>query len=268
MKIALRGTAEKVVAVAIIALALLGVVLAFSQGRTLDVEFMADSLPILFEAARLTLFVTAVGFTTGMAIGFFVGWLRTSKHLPARGPASVWVEAIRGTPLFVQILFLFSLLGFYVPQLPNRLLITGVVALTINTSGYQAEIFRGGLQSVSAGQVEAARALGMRYWMMMRTIVLPQALRLVTPPLTNEFIALLKASSLLFVLGVQELTYVGRILSFGGNLFEVYALVIMIYLIMTVPLAKAVVWLERRYRIPGLGIQQEAPRGAAVGTRP
>ncbi len=136
-------------------------------------------------------------------------------------------------------------------------MLTGFVTLTLNTSAYQAEIYRAGLQSVAAGQVEAAKAVGLGYWRSMRCVILPQAVRIVVPPLTNEYISLTKASALLFFIGLRELTYRGRVLSFGGNLLEVYMMVVALYLLMLVPLSKVVGWLERKYRIPGMGVREE-----------
>lgn len=255
-----QQTAEKAGAVILVGGLIFGLVYALNQNRPLDLAFMGRTYPTLLEGAALTLGITVLSYLTGMGLGFVFGWMRTSKWRPLRGISGGWVEAIRGTPLFVQLLFLFSVLSFYVPTVPSRLAITAFLVLSLNTSAYQAEIFRAGLQSVAAGQVEAAQSVGLGYWGAMRTVILPQAIRLVVPPLTNEFIALLKASSLLFFIGFRELTYQGRILSFGGNLLEVYTMVILIYLVLTVPLAKAVSWLERRYEIPGLGFRPE--RGA------
>ena len=254
---------EKIGAVAIVVGVLFGISYMLNESRPLDFAYMGERFPILLDAVQVSLFVTVLAYLCGMAIGFFMGWLRTSKRRALRGVASIWVEAIRGTPLFVQIFFLFYVIGYFAPRLDNRALLTGILALMLNTSGYQTEVFRGGLQSVAAGQVEAAKGIGLSYWRSMQHVIFPQALRLVVPPLTNEFIALLKSSSLLFFIGVQELTYRGRILSFGGNLLEVYTMVFAIYLMITVPLGKVVNLLERRYRIPGLGLQKEtrvAPR--------
>lgn len=252
---------EKVAAVILIVIVMGGLLFALNQNRLLNLAFMEQTLPILLEAAKLTISITVLAYAVGMGVGFLFGWMRTSKRRVLQSVAAGWIEAIRGTPLFVQLLFLFALLSFYTPTLAFRLLITGFLALMLNTSAYQAEIFRGGLQSVAAGQIEAAKSIGLGYWGAMRSVILPQAVRLVVPPLTNEFIALLKASSLLFVIGIAELTYQGRILSFGGNTIEVYTMMILIYLSMTVPLARAVTWLEQRYRIPGLGFQQERAPG-------
>ena len=169
-----------------------------------------------------------------------------------------YVAAIRGTPLFVQIVFVSSVLVIRFSSLdPNQLaLIAGLVALTANTGGYQSEIFRAGIQTVHTGQVEAARAIGFSRWKAMRHVVLPQALRLVIPPLTNEYIGLLKASSLLLVIGIVELTEIGRREAFfQGKPFESFAIVTGLYLLITVPVSKIVEYIERRLRVPGLGIQ-------------
>jgi polar amino acid transport system permease protein len=203
-----------------------------------------------------------------------IGWTGT-KYL-GRRVGDAYVEIIRGTPLFVQILFAWSILVVNFPGIfasPTSVAFTaGLVALTANTAGYQAEIFRAGLQTVHSGQVEAARALGFTRLGAMRHIVLPQALRLIVPPLTNEYIGLFKASTLLFILGVtNEITFVANREAFSGHVFEIFAMITAIFLLITVVLAKVVQSLEARFRIPGLGIQQtrrDRPRPpAAVGPK-
>ncbi|OGS51293.1 MAG: hypothetical protein A3K65_02710 [Euryarchaeota archaeon RBG_16_68_12] len=258
---------EKAGAVALVVAIALGLLYALNRNEPLDLGFMGENYRALLEGAVLTLLVTGAAYFSGMALGFLFGWLRTSKRRILRGLSAGWVEALRGTPLFVQLLFLYNVLLYYLPTMESRLIVTGFLALLLNTSAYQAEIFRAGLQSVAAGQVDAARSIGLTYWGAMRTVILPQAVRIVVPPLTNEGISLLKASSLLFYIGVQELTYEGRILTFGGKLVETYLMVTAIYLAMTVPLSKVVAWLERRYRIPGLGLQQEVGGRPARGAR-
>src|SRR5438309_2171059 len=168
-----------------------------------------------------------------------------------------FVEIIRGTPLYVQILFASSFFIVFLPQYASEGILIGIIALAINTGGYQAEIFRAGLQTVHSGQVEAARALGFSRLGAMRHVILPQALRLIVPPLTNEYIGLFKASTLVFILGVQtEITFVANKNAFAGHVFEIFAIVTGIFLLITVVLAKVVQALESRFRIPGLGIQQ------------
>jgi polar amino acid transport system permease protein len=147
------------------------------------------------------------------------------------------------------------------PELdPNTIaFVAGLLAMTANTGGYQSEIFRAGIQTVHSGQVEAARAIGFSRWGAMRHVILPQALRLVIPPLTNEYIGLLKASSLLLVIGIVELTEIGRRESFfQGKPFESFAIVTALYLLITVPVSKVIQYVERRYGIPGLGVHQVA----------
>lgn len=255
--------------------------------------YVAESFPIFLEATQVTLYVTSLSFAGGMVIGFLVGWARTARATTIRKllsdrrriaakPGTEWahrlslvslvassgvkyslrrvadgyVELMRGTPVAVQIMFVWSILLVDYPRLTQLALIAGILALTINTGGYQGEIFRAGLQTVHSGQVEAARALGLSRWGTMRTVVLPQALRLIIPPLTNEYIGLLKVSSLLTVIGVNELTTVGRREAFASfQIFEVFAILVAIYFLITVPLSKAVGYVERRYRIPGLGVQ-------------
>jgi len=175
--------------------------------------------------------------------------------------ADAYVAIIRGTPLFVQIIFAWSAIITYYPRMDLTLqgLFAGILALTANTGGYQSEIFRAGISTVHSGQVEAARAIGLTRWGAMRNVILPQALRLVIPPLTNEYIGLLKASSLMVVVGaVTELTTFGRREAFiSFHVFEAFALVTGIYLLITVPVSKVVERIERRYRVPGLGVQQD-----------
>jgi polar amino acid transport system permease protein len=173
------------------------------------------------------------------------------------------VEIIRGTPLYVQILFASSFFIVFLPQYATEGILIGIVALAINTGGYQAEIFRAGLQTVHSGQIEAARAIGFSRLKAMRYVVLPQALRLIIPPLTNEYIGLFKASTFLFVLGVRtEISYIAQHEGFAGDVFEIFAMVTAIFLAITVTLSFVVQALERRFRIPGLGIQQvKLPRG-------
>lgn len=261
-----------------------------------DFGWAVDHLPGFLNAMQLTFYVTTVAFGAGLSIGFLLGWARTARWIPldkivrdrerlreegtplvaarirtiplillsmvkylVRRIGDAYVEIIRGTPIFVQIVFIWSILLVNYPRLEQKELLAGLIALTANTGGYQSEIFRAGLQTVHSGQVEAGRAIGLSRWGAMRHIVLPQALRLIIPPLTNEYIGLLKVSSLLIVIGVSELTGYARNLAFTSfKIFEVFAVVTAIYLLITVPVSKIVQYFELRYRIPGLGIQEPA----------
>ncbi len=264
----------------------------------LNEQYMSTRYVDYLRAAEVSLYVTTISYFLGMGIGFILGWARSVRTVslakvidvhrrsytaaadgghPAGLPvaaillygvkyyvkriADAYVAIIRGTPLFVQIIFAWSVIITYYPRMDLTLqgLLAGILALTANTGGYQSEIFRAGITTVHSGQIEAARAIGLTRWGAMRHIILPQAVRLVIPPLTNEYIGLLKASSLVVVVGaVTELTTFGRREAFiNFRVFEAFALVTGIYLLITVPVSKVVEWVERRYRVPGLGIQQD-----------
>jgi len=295
-----------VVAAAVVtigAIAYLADVLALRWG--LNVAYISASYPGYLKAAWISVYVTTISYVLGMGIGFALGWVRSTQARPlvkvlaarrseaaaataadggrsdrlflgtlvlygfkyyVHRAADAYVAIIRGTPLLVQIVFVWSAVIVYFPRLDPLLqgLLSGIIALTANTGGYQSEIFRAGIHTVHSGQVEAARAMGLSRWGAMRYVVLPQAIRLVIPPLTNEYIGLLKASSLLIAVGsIAELTTYGRFEAFHtAHVFEAFALVSGIYLLITVPASKLIEWFDRRFRVPGLGIQ--APQTARV----
>ena len=159
----------------------------------------------------------------------------------------MYVELVRGTPLLMQIYFLY----FVLPALHVSLnpLLSGVVALSLNAAAYISEIFRAGIESIDVGQMEAARALGLDYRAAMRWIILPQTMRRVLPPLTNEAVALLKDSSLVSVVGVTELMRQGKeIAANTGSATTLYLGVAALYLAMTLPLTWLVRRLEQRWQ--------------------
>ena len=182
-------------------------------------------------------------------IGLIVGVARISHVRLLRMLAEVYVEFFRGTPLLVQI-FLFY---FALPVLTGQRIdpfIAAISACGINSGAYVAEIFRAGIQSVDDGQMEAGRSLGMTWLQTMRYIIVPQAFKRVIPPLGNEFIAMLKDSSLVSVIGFEELTRRGQLIiakTYGS--FEIWMSVAVIYLVMTLTISRFVAYLERRYRV-------------------
>jgi polar amino acid transport system permease protein len=189
--------------------------------------------------------------------------MRISRRLAARGVALLYIWLFRGTPFLVQVVFWF----FALPQLwpgwapwDGQLTAfqTAILALAINEGAYMTEIMRAGIQSVDSGQMEAARSLGMHYRLAMRRIILPQALRVVIPPTGNEFIAMLKNSSLVSFISVSELFLVAK-LQYSSSLKYVEWLIIVSiwYLVLTTIASIAQAWLEGRYAAPGTG----APSG-------
>ncbi len=184
-----------------------------------------------------------------MLIGMFVGIARLSNTWIIKTLAAVYVDFIRGTPLLVQIFLIYFALPLIVGQRIDPF-IAAITACSINSGAYVAEIFRGGIQSIDKGQMEAGRSLGMTWGQTMRHIILPQAFKRIIPPLGNEFIAMMKDSSLVSVIGFEELTRRGQLIiarTYGS--FEIWLSVAFIYLIMTFTISRLVDYLERRYKI-------------------
>lgn len=215
----------------------------------MNFELMVQAMPLLLTGAVVTVKITALSVFLGILIGLFVGIARISTYKIVHLAAAVYVDFLRGTPLLVQIFLVY----FALPVLTGQRIdpfIAAIAACSINSSAYVAEIFRAGIQSIDAGQMEAGRSLGMTWTQTMRYIIVPQAARRVIPPLGNEFIALLKDSSLVSVIGFEELTRRGQlIIARTYASLEIWICVAIIYLVMTVSISRLVAWLERRYKI-------------------
>ena len=210
---------------------------------------MVQAMPLLLTGAAVTVQITALSVLLGIIIGLFVGIARISTYRVIHLIAAVYVDFLRGTPLLVQIFLVYFALPVVTGQRIDPF-IAAIAACSINSSAYVAEIFRAGIQSIDAGQMEAGRSLGMSWLQTMRYIIVPQAARRVIPPLGNEFIALLKDSSLVSVIGFEELTRRGQlIIARTYASLEIWLCVAIIYLAMTVSISRLVAWLERRYKI-------------------
>lgn len=172
-----------------------------------------------------------------------------ASHDGLRMLATVYVDFTRGTPLLVQIFLIY----FALPTLTGQRIdpfVAAITACSFNSGAYVAEIFRSGIQSIDKGQMEAGRSLGMSWMQTMRYIIVPQAFKRVIPPLGNEFIAMLKDSSLVSVIGFEELTRRGQlIIASTYTPFEIWLAVACIYLMMTFVISRLVDFLERRYRV-------------------
>ena len=210
---------------------------------------MVQAMPLLLTGAAVTVQITALSVLIGIIIGLFVGIARISTYRVVHLIAAVYVDFLRGTPLLVQIFLVYFALPVVTGQRIDPF-VAAIAACSINSSAYVAEIFRAGIQSIDAGQMEAGRSLGMSWLQTMRYIIVPQAARRVIPPLGNEFIALLKDSSLVSVIGFEELTRRGQlIIARTYASLEIWLCVAIIYLVMTVSISRLVAWLERRYKI-------------------
>ena len=230
-------------------------------------DLYAQVLQTLIKGIGITIFVTLVAFSLACAAGLGLALMALSRSIVLRQTARVWVEVIRGIPIIVLLLYVAFVLA---PALviawnwvtaplgfePWRtrdfpLLWRAVIALTIAYSSFLSEIFRAGLQSVDKGQIEAASALGLNRRQRFRHIVFPQAFRTILPPLGNDFVAMVKDSSLVSVLGVSDITQLGKVMAAGNfRYFETYNVVALVYLTMTITLSLALRRVERRLRGP------------------
>lgn len=212
-----------------------------------DLQLVLDSLPLLAMGALVTVEITAVAVSLGVMIGLFVGIAELSRYGYLRIPAKLYVDFIRGTPLLVQIFIIYFALPVIIGARIEPF-VAAVAACSINSGAYVAEIFRSGIQSIDKGQTEAGRSLGMNWTQTMVTIIIPQAFRRIIPQLGNEFIAMLKDSSLVSVIGFEELTRKGQLIiaSTYGSL-EIWSTVAVIYLVMTLSISRFVSYLEKRF---------------------
>lgn len=214
-------------------------------------DIIERSLPFLLLGAWMTLRLTTISIGLGIVIGTFVGIARISKAKVISYLAAAYVDFLRGTPLLVQIFIVYmglpQILGFPIPPY-----VAAISAMSVNSGAYVAEIVRAGIQSIHRGQMEAARSLGMTYVQAMRYIILPQAFRRIVPPLGNEFIALLKDSSLVSVIAMEELVRKGQIV-IGRTFrpFEIWIMVALMYLVMTLSISRLVTVTEKKLHVPG-----------------
>ena len=212
----------------------------------MDWNVIINNFPLLLQGALVTVEITAMSVGCGFLIGLLVALAGLSRFTIVRLLSKCYVDVIRGTPLLVQIFLIY----FALPMLTGQRVdpfIAAVTACSINSGAYVSEIFRAGIQSIDKGQMEAGRSLGLSWVQTMRYIIMPQAFRAIIPPLGNEFIAMLKDSSLVSVIGFEELTRRGQlIIAKTYASFEIWGAVAIIYLVMTVSISQLVGYLERK----------------------
>lgn len=217
---------------------------------------MQDYLQGIIIAAKgipITLVISLVAVLLGLVVGLIIAIARRSRFKVLRGLGTIYVDILRGTPLLVQVL----ILAYGIPQLISSTLhvsfhwehfiLVGFIACGINSSAYMAEIIRSGLQAVDIGQTEAARSLGLSSRQTMRYTIVPQAFKIIVPALGNEFITLIKETSILCMVGIVEVTRQGQLwASQSFKFFPAYIGVAVVYLIMTLTLSRVVNYIERR----------------------
>ncbi len=236
----------------------------------------AQVLDTLSKGIAITVMVTLVAYAGACLIGLGLALAQMSRWVVLRQVARLYVEVMRGIPIIVLLLYVAfvlapALVGFWnwatgplgVEPMRTRdlpLLWRAVIALTLAYASFLAEVFRAGLMSVDEGQVEAAEALGLSPWQRFRLVVFPQAFRTILPPLGNDFVAMVKDSSLVSVLGVADITQLGKVTAAGNfRYFETYNMVALIYLAMTITLSLGLCWLERRLRARGSPLDGAGP---------
>lgn len=203
-----------------------------------------DILRFIPDGVLRTFQVTVLSIVFALVIGLLTGLGRISQITIVNRIATIYVEVIRGIPLLVQLFYIYYALGAFV-QVPR--LAAAVIAMSVCYGAYMGEIFRAGIQSIPRGQMEAALALGMTRRQAMRRVILPQTIRVVLPPIGNEFIALLKDSSLVSILAVSDLLRRGReYASTTFHYFQSYTIVALVYLILTLFFSKLVAVMEER----------------------
>ena len=211
------------------------------------------------DGVAVTAFITVTAFMFTLVAGMIGGLGRLSQNWVIHGIATLYVEIVRGIPLLVQLIWWYFAFPIVIQGIGRWLnftamanyqsnaIFTAVTGLTVCYGAYMSEIYRAGIQSIPKGQAEAARSLGMTHFQSMRHVVLPQAVRMVLPPVGNEFIALLKDSCLVSVVAVADLTRRGReFMAVHFNPIEVWTMVALLYLIMTLFLARLVSWVEKK----------------------
>ena len=212
-----------------------------------DFSLIWNSLPLLLAGAGVTIEITAIAVGLGFIFGLITSVCRLSGVKVLQVIAVCYVNIIRGTPMLVQIFLMYFALPMVIGERINPF-VAAVAACSINSGAYVSEIFRAGIQSVDKGQMEAGRSLGLSWMQTMRYVILPQAFKHVIPPLGNEFISMTKETSLVSVIGFEELTRRGQLIiakTYGS--FEIWLTVAAIYLVMTLTIARLVSYLERRF---------------------
>ena len=211
-----------------------------------DITIIVNYWPKIVEGLRLTLLICALALPIGFVLGWLVCLARMSTYRGLRNPALAFIEVIRNTPFLIQVFIVYFVLPFYGIRMEP--LMAGVGCLSIYAGAYFAEIIRGAILSVPRGQAEAARALGLPGSLIMRRIIFPQMLGYLIPPMTNMGMTLIKESSVLSVITLAELTYIGQFII--GKAFapvEMFSVIAVLYWIITALFAAGMQILERHF---------------------
>ncbi len=205
---------------------------------------LAAWAPDLWRATQITVFLTVASMAVALVVGLLLALARISPRRLLRLPATAFVELIRGTPLILQLFYIFYVLPFFHVRLGKMQ--AGILGLALNYGAYLSEVFRAGIAAVNHGQWEAAGALGLRRSQTLRLIILPQALRIVVPPVGNYFISLFKDTALVSTISIAELVFTGQLIAADTfKYLQVYSIIFVIYLVISYPASLGVRVLER-----------------------
>jgi His/Glu/Gln/Arg/opine family amino acid ABC transporter permease subunit len=246
----------------LVALVGIGLVLFYQVWAS---EVYSSAMKLLAKGIWVTIFVTVVAYAMACLLGLGLALAGLSRFRAVRQLARFYIEVMRGVPIMVLLLYVtfvasplavegWNWLTAYFGLEPMKTrdfpyLWRAIIALMLAYSAFLAEVFRAGLQAVDKGQIEAAQALGLSGWQRFRHVVFPQAFRMVLPPLGNDFVAMVKDSSLVSVLGVADITQLGKVTAAGNfRYFETYNVVALIYLTMTISLSLLLRRLEARLK--------------------
>ncbi len=254
----------------LLAAILLGLLMLWQILTDVDYRVIFDAV---LRGVWVTVYVCLVAYFFAVLFGLVLGLMRLSGNRLIREVGTFYIEIVRGVPMLVILYYVAFVgapvivdainwggtelvrlglhrVGSLLAEFSIRRLdftARAIIALVIGYSAFIAEIFRAGIESIERGQMEAARSLGMSHWQAMRFVILPQAIRRVLPPLGNDFVAMLKDSALVSVLGVPDITQMGKVYAAGTfKFFETYNVVAFLYLVMTVALSLLVRWIEHR----------------------
>lgn len=221
------------------------------MGFDFNISLFIESIPYLINGAKYTIIFSLISIVFGIVIGLFASLMKISKNTILKIIGNTYIEVIRGTPLLLHIMIAYYGLAAF--NIKLNYFTAGILALSINSGAYCGEIFRAGIESIERGQMEAARSVGMSYGQAMRYIIIPQAIKRVIPPLTNEFVAMLKDSSLLSIIAVPELLRNARqLMGTKANVWSPFLGAALIYLVLTLPLTRLASVLERRFAKGGV----------------
>lgn len=221
----------------------------------MNLSFLLDSyyVTLLLKGLGMTLLLSLLAVVSGSVLGFLLTLLRLSKIKIVSHIALLYVEIFRGTPLLVQVLLLYAFINIPVTiflSIDLSSFIPGMLALTLNSTAYVSELIRGGIHSIDQGQSEASLSLGLSEAQTMQHIIMPQAFKVIVPSLGNEFVTIIKETSIFMYLGITELMYSAMMIKVQTyRIKEVYLVVALLYFLLTYPTSKLMLYIEYRLKV-------------------